>query len=87
MIKYKEYGIQPNDTGGYVVGIVKTDEEKGKETLTKTLYPSTLARAVEIIREREIAKCVDSKDLTLEEAIKEIKNIDADIKAAIKEAL
>lgn len=86
MIKYKDYGIQPNDAGGYVVGTVKKDKD-GKDTLYRASYPSTITRALEIIRNEEFAKKIDSKDYTLEEAIKEFRDITNEIKGALKEAL
>lgn len=86
MIKYKDYGIQPNDAGGYVVGTVKKDKD-GKDTLYRASYPSTITRALEIIRNEEFSKKIDSRDYTLEEAVKEFRDITNEIKEAFKEAL
>ncbi|MBO5712543.1 MAG: hypothetical protein J6R47_06855 [Acholeplasmatales bacterium] len=87
MIKYKEYLIKPNAEGGFILGrnLRKVLDKNGKETETMTniCYPSTLKACLTKISSLEFAKAIENEDLTLNEAIDRLDQINADIKKSL----
>ena len=79
MIRYKEYGIEPNECGGWVLSQRKIygSESKfeGEEYFATICYPTTLKRCFEKILELEFAKKINEKDFTIREALNELEKI------------
>ena len=83
MIKVKDYFIDA-DTNCYLVKKESGKDKDGKTTYNTLWYPVTLTRAIELIIKAEQRKAVGSNELiTLKDAIKQLKDIEEEIKALI----
>ena len=83
MIKYKDYGIEPNDCGGYVLSEIKIygndSKFKGQEYYRTICYPSTLKGCFTQILNLEMAKKINENDYTIQEAINELERINNEL--------
>lgn len=83
MIKYKQYGIDA-DNSCYIVGVVKTRNNKGKqeEYLQSPKYYGTLEHAIIGLMEWERLR-ITKECMELSELVKQIKESDDKVKSAL----
>lgn len=83
MIRYKDYGIEANECGGWVLSQRKIygSESKfeGEEYFVTICYPTTLKRCFEKVLEIEFAKKINEKDYTIKEALVELERINNEL--------
>ena len=84
MIKLKD-GWQIDADGRCYILQQEVTSKDGKVYLTNQTYPSTLARAIECVMNREQMDVISSNDLTLKEALVEFKKINNELKALLEE--
>lgn len=79
MIKYKNYVMEANDYGGWVLSELKVRGEEskksGEEIKMAICYPSSLKSCFKRILEIEFVKVVNSKDFTINEALNELERL------------
>lgn len=83
MIRYKNYVIEANEWGGFVLCEVKErgseSKNKGEKYLVNLGYPSTLKGCFNKILGIEFAKGIKEKDLTIREALNELEKINKEL--------
>lgn len=84
MIKLKD-GWQIDADGRCYILQQEVVSKDGKAYLTNQTYPSTLARAIECVMNREQMDVISSNDLTLKEALLEFKKLNDEFADLLEE--
>jgi hypothetical protein len=83
MIRYKDYAIQVNDWGGFVLSEIKVYGEAskkcGEEYLDTICYPSTLKGCFTKILNLEFRNVISNEDFTIKEALIELEKINNEL--------
>ena len=79
MIKYKNYVMEANDYGGWVLSELKVrgkeSKKAGEEIKMAICYPSSLKSCFKRILDIEFSKIANEKDFTISEAIRELERL------------
>ena len=79
MIRYKNYVMEANDYGGWILSESKIRGEDsknaGEEYLVGICYPSSLKYCFKRIMDIEFSKIVNSQDLTIAQALNELERL------------
>ena len=87
MIRYKNYVMEANDYGGWVLSEsrIRGEESKnaGEEYLLGICYPNSLKSCFKRIQEIEFSKIVNSQDLTIAQALTELDKLNNELIEAL----
>lgn len=85
------YGIDINNGGGYVFGLIKKQKDKKTNVETEYIYapvfPSTVESGVNMLYDIKKREIISNNDLTITDYINAINELNSEFKQILKETL